>query len=518
VTPAGFVGFASPALLEGHPSARGAADPIPQYCDLALGRPGAKRWTAMAAGRLLPPMAPAALPRPRVSTGLLRQPPGAIALGGKRSAIAPPGPLAGASVRLPRLPASPEAPWIAGAAPWIAGDMKERGRATPPPAPTRRMPSETPGFEIDPPQAATGADSPRSRGPKEFRLYPVWLAALFALSDPRLCARAASSSDEVSSLRPRDDCRQPELAAGPGFSGLLEWPRPGAVYWEFRETWSPTGVIQSVPEAIALNITSARKPWEAALNYWRAAPALARGVVMALPLLVPAIIYAPMLYSPGAHSAGAPSRWDSFLSAVHARASVDIRDGFASGFNAWTGADSTWSSDSSGSARPGRLALLRESIPMTNYRLEFLGQIESKALSVALRASDLRNYQAAKLVVVKPGPLPSLAFVHYPVINGVEGPRTQTPPLTMEVRADTLYKVQMDVEGDHFLVTVNGQFVAAWSDGRLKSGGVGFFTEKGEQARLIGVHVIDNEDFLGRLCYQVSQWTADRRRIGAKDE
>ena len=513
MTPAGFVGFSSPALLEDCPAVRGAAEPIPQYCDLALGRPYPKRWAVITAGRVR-----TIQPAPPARDGIrfpLGGPPildaAAIlpsAVGA--NAIAPSRSFSRASVRLPRPSTSPEAPWI-------ADGMQDRGGMIAGPARPETMAAAASGFEIEQPQPAAGASAARSTGRKQFPLYPVWLAALFALPERRSIPRRASECDDISNIPLREDCRQPELAAGPGFSGLLEWPAPGAVYWEFRETWSPTGVIESGSEAAALNISSAKKPWEVALRYWRAAPALARGMAMALPLIVPVVIYAPTLLGTRSDSPASRSRWDSFLSAVQARASIDIQDGFGSGFDAWTGADSTWSSES-GSARPGRLALLRDSIPLTNYRLAFVGQIESKALSVAFRASDLRNYQAGKLIVVKPGPLPSLAFVHYPVINGVEGPRTQTPTLTMEARPDTLYKVVVTVEGDHFSVSVNGQFVTAWSDDRLKSGGIGFFADQGERARVIGVHVIENEDVLGRICYQVSQWTADRRRIGAKDE
>ena len=179
---------------------------------------------------------------------------------------------------------------------------------------------------------------------------------------------------------------------------------------------------------------------------------------------------------------------------------------------AWSGAEkwaSTWSFDGAGAARPGRLARLKESIPLTDYRLEFLGQIDAKAMGFVFRAADRNNHQAAKLVIVKPGALPVLAFEHYAVINGREGPKTQTP-LVMEARSDTLYKLIVAVEGDHFTVHVNGQYAASWSDGRLKSGGVGFFADKGEAARLLWVHVIDKQDFLGWVCSQVSRLTADR--------
>jgi hypothetical protein len=78
--------------------------------------------------------------------------------------------------------------------------------------------------------------------------------------------------------------------------------------------------------------------------------------------------------------------------------------------------------------------------------------------------------------------------------------------------------VLVTVEGEHFSVSINGQLVDAWSDNRLKSGGVGLFAAKGDGAHVRSVHVVDHEDFLGWLCSQVSQWTADRRTIGVKHE
>jgi hypothetical protein len=136
---------------------------------------------------------------------------------------------------------------------------------------------------------------------------------------------------------------------------------------------------------------------------------------------------------------------------------------------------------------------------------------------MALRAADTNNYQAVKIGVLKPGPLSSLTLTRFPVTEGREGPKTEMAiPLT--VRSDTLYKLVVIVQGDHFQVSVNGVFAGSWTDGRFKSGGIGFFADKGDVAHVRSVHVIDKEDFLGRLCYQVSQWTADRSTIGEKHE
>ena len=244
-------------------------------------------------------------------------------------------------------------------------------------------------------------------------------------------------------------------------------------------------------------------------------PAFARGIALLLPLTAITWYYGQKIGSQ-AKSGGAGSWPDT----VRARATVDLRDEFQAGFVAWSGKpgwDKTWSIDGSGSAQPGRLALFKPTIPLTDYCFEFQGQIVTKALGMALRAADTNNYQAVKIGVVKPGPLSSLTLTRYAVINGHEGPAKQTAiPLTLG--SDSLYKLAVVVEGDHFTVTVNGAFADAWTDGLFKSGGVGFFADKGEAARVRSVHVIDKADFLGWLCYQVSQWTADRRIIGEKHE
>ena len=64
---------------------------------------------------------------------------------------------------------------------------------------------------------------------------------------------------------------------------------------------------------------------------------------------------------------------------------------------------------------------------MTDYQLEFVGEIEQKGMSWAYRAKDARNYYANKIVITKPGPLPSADLVRYAVINGVERARSSTP-------------------------------------------------------------------------------------------
>jgi hypothetical protein len=70
----------------------------------------------------------------------------------------------------------------------------------------------------------------------------------------------------------------------------------------------------------------------------------------------------------------------------------------------------------------------------------------------------------------------------------------------MPVRTDMFYRVRVDVRDQNFTTTVQGQVVDFWSDDRLSRGGVGFFSEKGERARLRWMEVSHQYDALGRLC------------------
>lgn len=236
-----------------------------------------------------------------------------------------------------------------------------------------------------------------------------------------------------------------------------------------------------------------------ALRSWRQAPAFARAAAIAVALMATALFYGPTIAS--------RFRGPSLMEAITARATVELSDDFRSGFDAWSakqGGESTWSVDPSGWVRPGRLALYRDTIPLTDYRLEFMCQIQSRALGFAFRAVDTNNYYAVKIGIVRPGPLPSIALIRYAVINGRAGPKTLVS-VPLAVQSDTLYRVVTEVRGDLFSVTLNGQLADAWSDGQFKSGGIGFFTDNGEVSRLRGVHVVDKDDILGRIALHLGQ-------------
>ena len=199
---------------------------------------------------------------------------------------------------------------------------------------------------------------------------------------------------------------------------------------------------------------------------------------------------------------GLGSAWDNIQRRLGERAAVAYTDDFRNGLAEWEGSGEwarSWSYDASGFVRTGALALLAPARDLTDYRMEFLGQIERRSMGWVVRAADLRNYYALKLTIVADGPVPEVALIRYPVINGVAGAASQQS-LPIDVRSDTVYRVQTEVRDSYYAVTVQGKVVDSWTDNRLKRGSIGLFSGKGELARVRWIGVWHQYDTLGRLC------------------
>jgi hypothetical protein len=131
------------------------------------------------------------------------------------------------------------------------------------------------------------------------------------------------------------------------------------------------------------------------------------------------------------------------------------------------------------------LSILRGSLPLSDYRMEFEAQIESKALGWVYRALNPKNYYVTRLEVVKPGIEPTVEVVHFAMIDGDEQTRVRVP-LPVKVRVDTTYKVRFEALGDRFTTYVQDQKVDEWNDNRIGRGGAGLYRERGESALLKG--------------------------------
>ena len=62
-----------------------------------------------------------------------------------------------------------------------------------------------------------------------------------------------------------------------------------------------------------------------------------------------------------------------------------------------------WASDAAGSRRARQITLYRPSATLSDYQMQFTGQIESKALGWVFRARDTNNYYGMKIENDKPG-------------------------------------------------------------------------------------------------------------------
>jgi len=333
-------------------------------------------------------------------------------------------------------------------------------------------------------------------------------------SREELVPEAASSllSLRVENMMPRDwgGSHQADLTA------LVPWLAPLLPACRLR----PFAVAVRVPAQRTEEYAQRRRPWTTPLRLWESAPVKLKWGLMCVPLLL-ALSF--RFSGPSASAATQPkarmgdllaTRWDAFQENLLSRAAISLADDFRSGLSEWEGAGDwarSWSYDSAGFVRPGGLAVFRPSMPLADYRLEFLGLIERRSLAWAFRATDLKNYYAVKLTVVKPGPLPTVVIERYAVIGGKPGRPSQVP-LAVQVHNDTVYRVQVDVRGQDFTISVQGRVVDSFSDDRLSSGGVGFFCDKGEAARLRWVGITHQYDFLGRLCALLAPYDGEKKQ------
>jgi hypothetical protein len=127
-----------------------------------------------------------------------------------------------------------------------------------------------------------------------------------------------------------------------------------------------------------------------------------------------------------------------------------------------------------------RVSVLRGSMGLTDFRLEFQSQMNTSALGWVIRARDPQNFFVSELEIVKPGPFPVVALKRFAVIEGRDQPMNQVL-LPMHVRLDTTYKVRVDAVGEQFTTWILDQKLDQWVDNRLAKGGVGWYSESGQR-------------------------------------
>ncbi len=332
--------------------------------------------------------------------------------------------------------------------------------------------------------------------------------------------------DEASEIAPEPE-PEPEIEPVAAFESLETEAEPQQIAEAFpEEDASEREAVEPERESAPNPARETALSWQWITAAWKGAPRDLKLIGVLLPVLlvvavtgsvpkVPVNDLTPQALSQAQVQVQkvVQEHWKNLNESISDRAAVAFADDFRSGLDAWESRSNltrTWSYDAAGFVRPGPLAVFKPTLDLTDYRFEFLGEIDQKAIGWAFRAEDLNNYYAMKFVVVKPGPLPLIHMVRYAVINGKEGPHVDKP-LPITVRNDMLYRVQVDAHGGDFTILAQGQVVDFWSDNRLQHGGVGFFANRGERARLRWVEVSHQYDALGRLCAYLAPYGLEGR-------
>ncbi|PWU10088.1 MAG: hypothetical protein C5B51_05020 [Terriglobia bacterium] len=156
-----------------------------------------------------------------------------------------------------------------------------------------------------------------------------------------------------------------------------------------------------------------------------------------------------------------------------------LEEDFNSGLERWTGEKAEWKLDAAG-ARPAGLALFQPSLDLVDYDFEFLARIEKRGLTFVFRASNLSNYHKVTIGLTESGRFELRRSV---VIGGVEDAAVASP-LGELLRAGAAFTVKTSARRNDFAISLDGEIVAHWTDGRLPGGGIGFSALRTDRARI----------------------------------
>jgi hypothetical protein len=366
-------------------------------------------------------------------------------------------------------------------------------------------------------RAASPALEPNTSSsfPVDFRPKSIAAPAFSAQADPRLAKPWFHLPERLLALGFKRQMFNSSAASQGGLQPEAEFPARPVMPGVGPE---PIGDIEAAFLAgEEENTEELGEPRFQHMEAWHKAPSELSIVTVLLPILL-ALAVSPSLPKMRITAGNGVERmlsdhWSTFNKSVSDRAAIAYTDDFRAGLDGWesrSNLTTSWSYDATGFVRPGPLAVFRPTVDLTDYRLEFLAEIDQKGLGCAFRAPNLDNYYAVKFKVVQPGPLPVVHVVRYAVIGGKEGPHVEHP-LPLTVRADMLYRIRVDVRGSDFALMAQGQMVDFWSDSRIPRGGVGLFCGHGEKARVRWLEVSHQYDTLGRLCAYLAPYGIEGR-------
>jgi len=188
---------------------------------------------------------------------------------------------------------------------------------------------------------------------------------------------------------------------------------------------------------------------------------------------------------------------------------VELRIDFvSSNLSDWQAAATSASSGGSinnGLLRPSGLRIWTDSRRLADYRFQFEGRIENTSVKWAIRADDHRNYYATKVMLSRHSSSSATELVRFSMIGGKETRRVRLPlPISLDDKA--FYNYEVRATGDRFITIVGGRVVDTFRNPRLRTGGVGFFSEGSERASIRWAKVSTDDDFVEKLRGFLTLW------------
>lgn len=129
------------------------------------------------------------------------------------------------------------------------------------------------------------------------------------------------------------------------------------------------------------------------------------------------------------------------------------------------------------------LTLHKASMELTDYKVEFVGTVDHRALGWAVRVQDPGTYYAMKLRK-NPTGTARLSLIRWRVRGGEAGPE-MVLPLEMRLPSNEQYTVKVDVRGDQVVTTLQGKVIDRWTDSTLTKGGFAYLNQNNERGKIV---------------------------------
>lgn len=136
------------------------------------------------------------------------------------------------------------------------------------------------------------------------------------------------------------------------------------------------------------------------------------------------------------------------------------------------------------SESPRQINVVRDSMQLADFRMDFQGLADAKASGWVFRVKDARNYYAMSVEIAKPAASASAVLKRFAVIDGRDQPVTQIL-VAIGSQPGALYKVRTEARGSKFTTWIADRKVDEWTDARLSDGGVGLYNDRGESATIV---------------------------------